>query len=130
MLVQMNQSIPKKPMLAKKQLPKSNKKEILNLITSLSEKDFSTLSPYPFKKGLYTTGIVTEGYLDTSFMISNLLKVCITAMDADYYSMRSIPEPEHNIREVLGYILDMIPHNEMELLDTIRDLAFASANNH
>tara|TARA_R110002096_G_scaffold419229_1_gene623749 strand:- start:1820 stop:2983 length:1164 start_codon:yes stop_codon:yes gene_type:complete len=93
-----------------------------NFIKSLSKKVFSSLSPYPFKEGHYTIGLVTEGYLETSFMISNLLKVCIIAMEADCCSTRSIPEPEHNIKEVLGYVLDMIPHNEMELLDVMRDL--------
>ncbi|WP_047414680.1 HEPN domain-containing protein [Cellulophaga sp. Hel_I_12] len=97
--------------------------ELLNFINSLSEKDFSSLKPYPFKKELYTIGMVTEGYLETSFMISNLLKVCIIAMESECCSTRSIPEPDHNIKEVLGYILDMIPHNEMELLDTLRYLA-------
>ena len=62
-------------------------------------------------------------------MISNLLKVCIIAMEADCCSTRSIPEPEHNIKEVLGYILNMIPHNEMELLDVIRDLVLEPETN-
>ncbi|GGK16559.1 hypothetical protein GCM10007962_08600 [Yeosuana aromativorans] len=101
----------------------TNDKEIFKFIKSLSKKDFSALKPYPYKEGYYTIGLVAEGYLDLSFMISNLLKVCILAMEVEYFPTRSIPEPEHNIREVLGYILDMIPHNEMELLDVIRDLA-------
>ncbi|KUO68772.1 MAG: hypothetical protein APF83_11555 [Lutibacter sp. BRH_c52] len=114
---------PKEINIPKEQCSPPNDTELSNFIKSLSEKDFSALKPYPFKKGLYTTGIVTEGYLDISFMISNLLKVCIIAMEAEYCSTHSIPEPEHNIREVLGYVLDMIPHNEMELLDTLRYLA-------
>lgn len=109
-------------------LPNKNT-ELSNFIKSLSERDFSSLKPYPFKKEHYTIGMVTEGYLETSFMISNLLKVCIIAMEAEDCSTRSIPEPEHNIKEVLGYILDMIPHNEMELLDTIRDLALETETN-
>jgi HEPN domain-containing protein len=112
-----------------KQCSLPNNTELLNFIKSLSGKDFSTLKPYPFKKGLYTIGMVSEGYLETSFMISNLLKVCIIAMEAECCSTRSIPEPEHNIKEVLGYILDIIPHNEMELLDTIRDLALYPETN-
>lgn len=103
--------------------------EMSNFIKSLSVKDFSALKPYPFKKGLYSTGIVTEGYLDISFTISNLLKVCIMAMEAGNCSTRSIPEPAHNIREVLGYVLDLIPHNEMELLDTLRYLALETETN-
>lgn len=115
--------------IPKEQCSPPNDTELSNFIKSLSEKDFSALKPYPFKKGLYTTGIVTEGYLDISFMISNLLKVCIIAMEAEYCSTHSIPEPEHNIREVLGYVLDMIPHNEMELLDTLRYLALETETN-
>ncbi|WP_308993798.1 HEPN domain-containing protein [Mariniflexile litorale] len=103
--------------------------ELLNFMKSLSKKDFSSLKPNPFKKGQYTNGLVTEGYLDTSFMISNLLKLCIIAMETDYCSTHSIPNPEHNIKEVLGYILDMIPHNEMELLDVIRDLILEPETN-
>ena len=99
-----------------------NNIEVSHFIKSLSKKDFSTLKPYPLKKGHYTIELVTEGYLETSFMISNLLKVCITAMESDYRSTRSIPDPEHNIKEVLEYVLDLIPHNEMELLDVMRDL--------
>ena len=120
---------PKEINIPKAQCSPPNDTEMSNFIKSLSEKDFSALKPYPFKKGLYTTGIVTEGYLDISFMISNLLKVCIIAMEAEYCSTHSIPEPEHNIREVLGYVLNMIPHNEMELLDTLRYLALETETN-
>ncbi|CAH8293981.1 HEPN domain-containing protein [Mariniflexile fucanivorans] len=113
----------------KNQCLQPNDTELSNFIKSLSAKDFSALKPYPYKKGLYTIGIVTEGYLETSFMISNLLKVCIIAMEAESCSTRSIPEPEHNVKEVLGYVLDMIPHNEMELLDTLRYLALETKIN-
>ena len=118
-----HESNPKKIRVPKQQSSEPNGTDLLNFIKSLSKKDFSALKPYPFKEGYYTIGIITEGYLETSFIISNLLKVCIIAMEADYCSTRSIPEPEHNIREVLGYVLDMIPHEEMELLDVIRDIA-------
>tara|TARA_R110002096_G_scaffold309246_3_gene503767 strand:+ start:7733 stop:8896 length:1164 start_codon:yes stop_codon:yes gene_type:complete len=120
---------PKEVDTSKKLPSQANGTELSDFIKSLSKKDFSTLKLYAYEKGLYTIGIVTEGYLETSFMISNLLKVCILAMEADYCSTRSIPEPEHNIKEVLGYILDMIPHNEMELLDVIRDLVLEPETN-
>ncbi len=100
-----------------------NDNELSNFIKSLSEKDFSTLKPYPYKKGLYTIGILTEGFLETSFIISNLLKVCVLAMEYEYVPTPSIPDPMHNVKEVLGYALDLIPHEEMELLDVLRDLA-------
>tara|TARA_R110002153_G_scaffold139451_7_gene290049 strand:- start:32 stop:502 length:471 start_codon:yes stop_codon:yes gene_type:complete len=120
---------PEESDIPKEQCSTRNDLEMSNFIKSLSVKDFSALKPYPFKKGLYSTGIVTEGYLDISFTISNLLKVCIMAMEAGNCSTRSIPEPAHNIREVLGYVLDLIPHNEMELLDTLRYLALETETN-
>lgn len=108
---------------SKEEVVSENNSDIIKFIKSLSKKDFSSLEPYPFKKNFYTVRVVTEGYQDLSFMISNLLKVCILALEIEYFPTRSIPQPEHNIKEVLGYILDMIPHEEMELLDVIRDLA-------
>ncbi|MFD2100132.1 HEPN domain-containing protein [Flagellimonas iocasae] len=80
--------------------------------------------------GHKTIDITTEGYLDSSFMISNLIKVCITAMESDMLSNRVVPEPEHNIREVLGYVLDMMPHDEMRFLDKISKLLSEPKYNH
>lgn len=96
---------------------------LTRFITSLSEKDFPTLKPYYIKKGLYKVGIVTEGYMDTSFMISNMIKVCILALEADVYENYAIRDPKFNVREVLRNILSIIPHEEMELLDVLRGMA-------
>lgn len=83
---------------------------------------FYTLKRYPNKKGLFYVNLRIEGYQELSFMISNLIKVCITALQANCFSTRAVPQPEHSIREVLGYILDMMPHEEMGFLDKIRDM--------
>ena len=98
----------------------SEEKDILNIISELAKEHFHTLKRYPSKKELYTVNLITEGYLETSFMISSLLKVCITALDAERTPNRVVPEPDQNIKEVLGYVLNMIPYEEMEFLDKIR----------
>ncbi|MBU2903998.1 hypothetical protein KO529_04310 [Arenibacter algicola] len=100
----------------------SEEKDILHKIRELAQEHFHTLKRYPSKKELYTVNLITDGYLETSFMISSLLKVCITALDAERTPNSVVPEPEHNIREVLGYILNMIPYEEMEFLDKIRHI--------
>ena len=100
----------------------SEEKDILNKIGELAKEHYHTLKRYPSKKELYTVNLITDGYLETSFMISSLLKVCITALDAERTPNSVVPEPEQNIREVLGYILNMIPYEEMEFLDKIRNL--------
>ncbi len=104
-----------------------NDPERANFIQSLSERDFPSLKPHRVRTGLYTMELLTEGYLDTAYMIANLVKVCLLAMESDYCATRYIPDPEFNIKEVLGFILDMIPYNEMEMLDTIRDEALKTA---
>ena len=102
--------------------PESEEKTTLDKISELAKEHFHTLKRYPSKKELYTVNLITEGYLETSFMISSLLKVCITALDAERTPNSVVPEPEQNIREVLGYVLNMIPYEEMEFLDKIRNL--------
>ena len=100
----------------------SEEKSILDKISELAKEHFHTLKRYPSKKELYTINLITDGYLETSFMISSLLKVCITALDAERTPNSVVPEPEQNIREVLGYILNMIPYEELEFLDKIRHI--------
>ena len=100
----------------------SEEKSILDKISELAKEHFHSLKRYPSKKELYTVNLITDGYLETSFMISSLLKVCITALDAERTPNSVVPEPEQNIREVLGYILNMIPYEEMEFLDKIRHI--------
>ena len=102
--------------------PELEEKDILNKISELAKEHFHTLKRYPSKKELYTVNLITEGYLESTFMISSLLKVCITALDAERTPNRVVPEPEQNIREVLGYVLNMIPYEEMEFLDKIRHI--------
>jgi len=105
-----------------KDIPKTNEELILDKIKKLSEEHYYTLKPNPHRKDVYNINLLTDGYLETSFMIANLLKVCILALEADYVPNHVIQQPEHNVREVLGYILCMMPYEEMEFLDKVRDL--------
>ncbi|MBU2900639.1 HEPN domain-containing protein [Maribacter dokdonensis] len=95
---------------------------IIAKIKELKEQHYETLKPYIPEKGLFQVSLVTESYLETSFMISNLLKVCIMALEIEHLPNLTIQSPEHNVKEVLGYILDMIPHEEMEFLDKVGKL--------
>jgi len=91
-------------------------------LKELEKMHFHALKPYIPEKGLYSTELITEGYCETSFMISNLIKVCILALETENIPTRIVPQHHHNVSEVLGYILDLIPHDEMEFLDKARKL--------
>lgn len=103
-------------------IPKSNDELILDKIKKLCEEHYYTLKPNSHRKDVYNINLLTDGYLETSFMMANLLKVCILALEADYIPNHLVQQPEHNVSEVLGYILCMMPYEEMEFLDKVRDL--------
>jgi len=100
----------------------NNEPSLFGQLKELEKEHFFALKPYMPEKGLHSIELITEGYGETSFMISNLIKVCITALETENFSTRSVPQPHRNISEVLGYILDLIPHDEMEFLDKVRKL--------
>jgi HEPN domain-containing protein len=102
--------------------PISEAAEKLGKIESMAESHFRLLEPHENRKGFYKLTLSTEGYLENSFMISNLLKVCILALYSDGSPEKSIPHPTHNVQEVLKCILELIPHEEMELLDELRNM--------
>ncbi len=54
------------------------------------------------------------------FLIADIVKVCILALEGDT-SCNRIPEPTTNISGVLGIILDLVPYEEADLLDHIRE---------
>ncbi|MDC6387904.1 HEPN domain-containing protein [Maribacter sp. PR1] len=95
---------------------------LLEQLKELEKMHFHALKPYIPERGLYSTALITEGYEETSFMISNLIKVCIVALENEYIPTRAVARPHHNVSEVLGYILDLIPHDEMDFLDKVRKL--------
>lgn len=113
----------------KKSFPKVTKEvgnneepSLFGQLKELEKMHFHALKPYIPEKGLYSIELITKGYQETSFMISDLIKVCITALENENFSTRSVPQPHYNISQVLGFILDIIPHDEMEFLDKTRKL--------
>jgi hypothetical protein len=75
----------------------------------------------PKKKAFYLDTRVT-GYSDVMYQIANLVKVSILALEAqEVYSSYRIPEPNINISGVLSSILNMLPYEEMHLLDIFHD---------
>jgi len=95
---------------------------ILDKIKKLTQEHFYILKPHPHRKDIFHINLLANGYLETSFMIANLLKVCVMALEADYGPNHLIKEPENNISEVLGYALQMIPYEEMDFLDKVKEL--------
>lgn len=88
-------------------------------LRELAAKHFTLLESQNPKKGLDTLQLNLSGYSDVMFLMADIVKVCMLALEGETSSSR-IPEPATNISGVLGIILDLIPYEEAELLDTIR----------
>ena len=85
----------------------------------LTSKHFTLLESQNPKKGLDTLQLNLSGYSDVMYLMGDIVKVCMLALEGETSSSR-IPEPATNISGVLGILLDLIPYEEAELLDTIR----------
>lgn len=88
-------------------------------LNHLTTKHFTLLESQNPKKGLDTLRINLSGYSDVMYLMGDIVKVCMLALEGETSSSR-IPEPATNISGVLGILLDLIPYEEAELLDTIR----------
>lgn len=89
-------------------------------IREIAGKYFVMLERHPGNKRRDSLEIQLNGYSDLMFIIANITKVCILALDSEE-SHPGIPQPVVNISGVLGIILDLLPYDEANLLDHIRD---------
>nr|WP_298331967.1 hypothetical protein [uncultured Christiangramia sp.] len=75
------------------------------------------------RKDHFEYAIPVEGHRGQLFLVSNLLKVCILALDKGQYGNdKQIPTPEFNISEVLRLALEFLPHEQMEYLEEAEKL--------
>ncbi len=89
-------------------------------LRQIAEKHFVLLESQNIKKKRDTIQLNLSGYSDVMFLIADIVKVCILALEGDT-SCNRIPEPTTNISGVLGIILDLVPYEEADLLDHIRE---------
>ena len=89
-------------------------------LRQMAEKHFVLLESQNIKKKRDTIQLNLSGYSDVMFLVADIVKVCILALEGDT-SCNRIPEPTTNISGVLGIILDLVPYEEADLLDHLRE---------
>lgn len=63
-----------------------------------------------------------SGYSDVAYLIADIVKVSLLALEgAKTENCLDIPEPNTNISAVLRIVLDLLPYEEMDFLDLIRE---------
>jgi glycine cleavage system regulatory protein len=91
--------------------------ELQELVAS----SFTTLRPNKHNKDSYKVELEVEGYLNLLFTVSNLLKVSIMALDSEDLFSAHAPSPQTHIRNMLEIALQLLPLDEAEFLDKIRE---------
>lgn len=96
--------------------------ELTDNLRAIAEKHFVLLQPENIKKNRHLLSLNISGYTDVGYLMSDIVKVCILALDSNGgHGDAHIPEPESNISGVLSILLNLIPYEELELLDHIRE---------
>ncbi|MCL6265084.1 hypothetical protein [Flagellimonas myxillae] len=74
------------------------------------------------KKDYSLTRLRVKGYRDLLFKLESLLNICILALDnSNSGNHQDILEPDEHIKAVLEVAAQLIPFEEAEFLDTVRE---------
>jgi|25_taG_2_1085351.scaffolds.fasta_scaffold00464_11 hypothetical protein len=82
------------------------------------------LKPHDTYKGKYKVDLLyVEGYGELLFTIRSLLYLCINSLEhGDFETYSADRHPKNNVQDVLELISRMIPIEEGDLLDELREI--------
>ncbi len=98
-------------------------------LREMAAKHFVLLESKNIAKKRDTISLNLSGYSDVMFLVADIVKVCILALESEPIEGR-IPEPTTNISGVLSIILDLLPYEEADLLDHIREAVLQPNETH
>ncbi|WP_375587220.1 HEPN domain-containing protein [Flagellimonas aurea] len=105
-----------------------NQEPLLNKLRELEGKYCGTLEPFQARER-YSLKLINGGYQETMLMITNLIKVCMMAIEYPHGASKWLQEPDIVIADTMGHILDLMPYDEMEFLDEVRQLLLETPSN-
>jgi hypothetical protein len=92
-------------------------------IRVLSGKLLNALKKAEDKRGMYNAEITFYGYCELGYVIRNLMKLCIIALDHDSAEVPPTIENQYiDVGLILGIALQLFPVDELEFLNEITDL--------
>ncbi|PIF32799.1 hypothetical protein CLU81_3356 [Flavobacterium sp. 9] len=102
----------------------------LERLKKLSALYLNTLKPSNDESETYTVQIKLSNYSELGCLITEILKLCIVALDHDAHkTSETIKTSPINIALVLEMVLEMFPTNEFDVLDEINQMFIADSNN-
>lgn len=96
--------------------------DTLAKIKGYANEHFYLLKHNPHRKETRNIHFETKGYLDTSFLLANILKVSIMALEAIEDQSEYVASADYAVQQVLQCALKLIPYEEMEFLDKVQNV--------
>lgn len=99
--------------------------ENINTIEDLKElvsRSCHIVEPCNNRKGKSTAKIPIHSYAELSYFLMDAIKMSIAALDAEHEEVTAVSNVSSAVSGVLEKLLDVIPLEEMNLLDKIREM--------
>lgn len=101
----------------------TNEIKKLAYLKKLADRYLSTLKPIDATLETNAAQIKLVNYYELGCVITNMLKMCILALDQEAHNNQSI-----NVSLILEKVLEMFPLDELEFLSEIRDMFISNSN--
>lgn len=100
-----------------------DKIESIEDLKELAKKSFHILKPHERRKGKFQLSLDVNSYIELQWLIIDIVKVSMAALDAGNEEVTDVKNPHHAVRGVLELLLQMMPLEEIMLLDKVHELA-------
>ncbi|QOG01892.1 hypothetical protein [Flavobacterium sp. MDT1-60] len=101
---------------------KTNETETLERLRTLTALHFRTLKPANDESKTYTAQINVLNYYELGCIISDMIKLCILALDHDMHNVGEKKKQSINVSLILETVLQLFPLDEMEFLSYVGEM--------
>lgn len=101
---------------------KTDETETLERLRKLTALHFRTLKPANNESKTFTAQINVLNYYELGCVISDMLKLCIFALDHDMHNVGEKKKQSINVSLILETVLQMFPLDEMEFLGCVGEM--------
>ena len=100
------------------------KEKLINKLLEFKQHHMLHLTPdNSRKRKCYKGTYRVDSHLDLMFLITNLIKVCVVALEEnEQLCDLEVPNPKYNVMEVLRFVTQLIPSEELALVDKLSEL--------
>ncbi|MFN3752559.1 hypothetical protein [Flavobacterium sp.] len=91
-------------------------------LKDFAKNSFQVLKPCKNRKGKATVEIPVNSYAELSYFLIDVIKVSVVALEADSEGVGTVRNVPNAVSGVLEKLIEIIPFEEMDLLDKIHQM--------